>query len=102
MDNKEMNEKILNKKFKKAVFSGYDMTDVDSFYDSIIEYLKNNNKMVELYKADANKFKEQVKALQSTNAALLKDKAKLIKEIQELKSEGYGKPWLKGYNQSKK
>lgn len=95
MANKEMTEKILNKRFKKAVFSGYDTADVDAFFDFVIEYLKNNDKMVELNKGEAEKAKALVKNLQAEIASLQKDKAKLTKEIEEYQAEGYGNTWLK-------
>lgn len=98
MANKEMTEKILNKKFKKSVFSGYDTADVDSYFDSVIEYLKNNDKMVELYKDEANKLKGQLKDLLAKNNALIKENDKLAKQVQEYKEEGYGKTWLKNRN----
>ncbi|MCQ3914359.1 MAG: DivIVA domain-containing protein [Mycoplasmoidaceae bacterium] len=102
MTNKEMTEKILNKKFKKAVFSGYDTTDVDSYFDEVIEYLKNNDKMVELYKDDNDKLKNQLKDLMTVNANLEKEKKKLIREIKEYEEEGYGNMLLKHRNQPKK
>ncbi|MCQ3907793.1 MAG: DivIVA domain-containing protein [Mycoplasmoidaceae bacterium] len=95
MANQETIEKILNKKFKKAVFSGYDSADVDSFYDKVIEYLKNNDKMVESYKDDALKLKEQVKNLTSLNATLNQEKVKLEQTIKEYQEEGYGSMLLK-------
>lgn len=102
MANKEMTEKILNKKFKKAVFSGYDTADVDSYFDEVIEYLKNNDKMVELYKDDNDKLKNQLKDLMAVNANLEKEKKKLIREIKEYEEEGYGNMLLKHRNQPKK
>lgn len=95
MANKEITEKILNKKFKKAVFSGYDAIDVDTFYDSVIEYLKNNDKMVELYKDEATNLKVELQKLKVANNNLEKQNAKLQKEVQELKEEGYGSLSLK-------
>lgn len=99
MSNKEMTEKILNKKFKKAVFSGYDSSDVDAFYDIVIEYLKNNDKMVESYKEDTLKYKEQVEKLTSLNNALTKEREKLQTTIKEFEEEGYGNMLLKHRNQ---
>ena len=99
MANKEMTEKILNKKFKKAVFSGYDSADVDSFYDYVIEYLQNNDKMVESYKEDALKYKEQVEKLTSLNNALVKERERLQNTIKEYQEEGYGNMLLKHRNQ---
>lgn len=99
MANQEINEKILNKKFKKAVFSGYDSADVDTFFDSVIEYLKNNDKMVELYKKEAEKLKMDIQALKVANNSLEKDNAKLQREIKEFRDEGYGSMRLKPTNQ---
>ena len=93
MANQDMNEKILNKKFKKAVFSGYDMADVDAFFDLVIEYLKNNDKMVELYKGDNAQLKKQILELQAKLDELLKQNKKLAAEVKTY--EGYGKNWLK-------
>ncbi|MBQ0045377.1 MAG: DivIVA domain-containing protein [Mycoplasma sp.] len=95
MANTEITEKILNKKFKKAVFSGYDTADVDAFFDFVIDYLKNNDKMVELYKGDAEKSRALAKNLQAKVISLEKDKAKLTKEVEEYQAEGYGNAWLK-------
>ncbi len=99
MANQEINEKILNKKFKKAVFSGYDSADVDTFFDSVIEYLKNNDKMVELYKKEAEKLKMDIQALKVANNSLEKDNAKLQREIKEFRDEGYGSMRLRPSNQ---
>lgn len=98
MANQEMNEKILNKKFKKGIFSGYDTADVDAFFDHVIEYLKNNDKMVELYKDDIAKLKEQIKQLQEANEQLKQQTTKLANEVKSLEEEGYGKSWLKSHN----
>ena len=99
MSNKEMTEKILNKKFKKAVFSGYDSSDVDAFYDQVIEYLKNNDKVLESYKEDTLKYKDQVEKLTSLNDALTKEREKLQNTIKEYQEEGYGNMLLKHRNQ---
>lgn len=101
MDNKETTEKILNKKFKKAVFSGYDTVDVDSFFDQIIEYLKNNDKMVELYKKDSSEALAKVKGLQDQIASLQKENKRLVNEVKEYQEEGYGNMLLKQRNQKK-
>ncbi|MCQ2957044.1 MAG: DivIVA domain-containing protein [Mycoplasmoidaceae bacterium] len=101
MDNKEMTEKILNKKFKKAVFSGYDTVDVDGFFDTVIEYLKNNDKMVELYKKDSSDAIAKVKGLENQIANLEKEKNRLINEVKEYQEEGYGNMLLKQRNQKK-
>lgn len=91
MVNNEMNEKILNKQFKKAAFSGYDATDVDSFFDSVIVYLKNNDKMVELYKEDLAKLKNAYLKLQQDFEALKAKNRKLEQEVKDYEAEGYGK-----------
>ncbi len=101
MDNKETTEKILNKKFKKAVFSGYDTVDVDSFFDQIIEYLKTNDKMVELYKKDSSEALAKVKGLQDQIANLQKENKRLVNEVKEYQEEGYGNMLLKQRNQKK-
>ena len=44
MNNKIVKE-ILEKKFKKSIFSGYDPFDVDNFFDRIIIYINDPNKI---------------------------------------------------------
>lgn len=101
MSNKEMTDKILNKKFKKSVFSGYDCADVDSYFDQVIQYLQNNDKMVQSYTDDIANLKKQVKQLQIEKETLQKENAKLNKEIEEYQEEGYGNMLLKQRSQNK-
>ncbi|MCQ3915346.1 MAG: DivIVA domain-containing protein [Mycoplasmoidaceae bacterium] len=101
MSNKEMTDKILNKKFKKSVFSGYDCNDVDAYFDQVIEYLQNNDKMLQSYTDNIADLKKQVKQLQSEKEALQKENAKLNKEIEEYQEEGYGNMLLKQRSQNK-
>ncbi|MCQ3908012.1 MAG: DivIVA domain-containing protein [Mycoplasmoidaceae bacterium] len=102
MSNKEMTDKILNKKFKKSVFSGYDCNDVDAYFDQVIEYLLNNDKTVQSYADDIANLKKQVKQLLADKAALQKENAKLNKEIEEYQEEGYGNMLLKQRSQQNK
>lgn len=102
MANQEISQKILNKKFKMAAFSGYDTTDVDSFFDSVIEYLKNNDKMVELYKDELAALKVELQKLKVANNNLEKEKKKLLEEIKTYQEEGYGNTWFKNRSQQNK
>lgn len=90
MANQEMNEKILNKKFKKTIFSGYETEDVDSFFDEVIEYLKQNDKII----TDLNKtlvsLKEENEQLKNQNVKLVQQTATYKKMADELQKEGYG------------
>ena len=38
---------ILNKKFEPKIHAGYDPKDVDSYFDEVIEYLKEVKKLVD-------------------------------------------------------
>lgn len=102
MNNQEMNEKILNKKFKKSVFSGYDTVDVDSFFDQIIEYLQNNDKKVQSYIEENQNLNNQIKKLNGTIANLEKEKAKLAAQVKEYQEEGYDSIFLKRHAQERK
>ncbi|XQP55749.1 MAG: DivIVA domain-containing protein [Mycoplasmoidaceae bacterium] len=95
MTNEEKVEEIINKKFKKAVFSGYDSVDVDAFFDQVIEYLQNNDKIVKSYKDDMEKMKNEMKKMNSTIESLEKDKAKLKEKVKEYQDEGYDNIFLK-------
>ncbi|MCQ2747707.1 MAG: DivIVA domain-containing protein [Mycoplasmoidaceae bacterium] len=95
-----MNEKILNKKFKKAVFSGYDANDVDSFFDTVITYLENNDKMLESHKANMAKQEKLIAELQTKVAELQNENNKLSLTVKTYEDEGYGKNWLKPNNQN--
>ena len=67
----------------------------------VIEYLQNNDKMVQSYTDDIASLKKQVKQLQSEKEALQKENAKLNKEIEEYQEEGYGNMLLKQRSQNK-
>ncbi len=102
MDNVEDKcEEILNKKFKKAVFSGYDTADVDAFFDEVIEYVEDCHKSVELYKEDVQRAYDEIDKRDVIIAELEKEKAKLLQEVADYKEEGYGNMLLKHRNQRK-
>ena len=88
-DNDKMIDKILNKEFKKAILAGYDAYDVDAFFDSVIEYLKNINSNDKTFIDEINKLHRENKKLQEKldiKIQELSDKNRLIKQLQD---EGY-------------
>ncbi len=102
MANQEMNEKILNKKFKKTIFSGYETEDVDSFFDLVIEYLKQNDKkIVDLEQALAT-LKADNEKLTALKSKLEHDAATYKKMADELNKEGYGHVLENRFVQEKK
>ncbi len=90
MSNKEMNEKILNKKFKKTIFSGYETEDVDSFFDEVIEYLKKNDSQIEDLEKNVATLRSENQKLLASNAKLTSDAETYKKLALELDKEGYG------------
>jgi len=89
MDNQEKIEEILNKKFKKSIFSGYDTLDVDEYFDRVIEYIKNCDKrtkeaeeLVATLKLENDKLSQQV-------AKLSTDLASAETLVKEFKQNGY-------------
>ena len=93
MNNKIVKE-ILEKKFKKSIFSGYDPYDVDLFFDKTILYIKDilevNSSLeneIELWRKKYFKMLEQKNNLDNQN--------KILKnEINEYQKEGYGQKHL--------
>ncbi len=88
-DNDKMIDKILNKEFKRAILAGYDAYDVDAFFDSVIEYLKNINSNDKTFMDEINKLQNEKKQLQEEldiKTRELSEKNKLIKQLHD---EGY-------------
>lgn len=93
MNNKILKE-ILEKKFKKSIFSGYDPYDVDLFFDKTIAYINDLLEIkgsleneIELWKKKYFKLLEQKNILVNQNT-ILKN------EISEYQKEGYGQKHL--------
>lgn len=101
MENSEIVDKILNKKFKKSVFSGYDSTDVDSFFDFVIEHIQSNIKLIKSNATTISDLEKQVKQLQLEKTTLQNDNNRLNKEVEEYQEEGYGNMLLKRRSQKK-
>lgn len=102
MANQEMNEKILNKKFKKTIFSGYETEDVDSFFDSVIEYLKQNDKKINDLEQTIASLKAENDKLIASRQQLEHDAATYKKLADELNKEGYGHVLENRFVQEKK
>lgn len=80
---------ILNKKFNSKIHAGYDPVDVDTFYDEVIEYIKQVQQFqIELNKSKSS-YEQEIVALKRENELLKESKAKLQAELDELKKEGY-------------
>lgn len=80
---------ILDKKFKKTVFSGYEATDVDAFFDKVIEYIKALEKNVDEYKAVADNAKSEIEKLTRENANLLSKNSALSVQNKNYEANGY-------------
>ena len=93
MSNKIAKE-ILEKKFKKSIFSGYDPFDVDQFFDKIITYL---NDLLEIKVSLENEIelwkKKYCKLIEQKNN-LINQNTILKNEIIEYQKEGYGQKHL--------
>lgn len=102
MANQEMNEKILNKKFKKTIFSGYETEDVDSFFDLVIEYLKQNDLKVDSLEKELASLKQDNEKLAAQNIKLTHQANTYKKLAEELEKEGYGHVFENRFAQQKK
>lgn len=102
MANQEMNEKILNKKFKKTIFSGYETEDVDSFFDLVIEYLKQNDKTIEDLQKTLVQLKADNQQLKEQNLKLVQDANKYKILASELQKDGYDNVLKNRFIQQKK
>lgn len=89
MANQEMQEKILNKKFKKTVFAGYDTVDVDSFFDLVIDYLKANDNSVEVYKQEIEKLRKLAAEYKTRNDSLTQQLAEQVAIVKQYEADGY-------------
>ena len=93
MNNKILKE-ILEKKFKKSIFSGYDPYDVDLFFDKTIAYI---NDLLEIKGSLENEIelwrKKYFKLLEQKNI-LVNQNTILKNEISEYQKEGYGQKHL--------
>ncbi|MDR2461727.1 MAG: DivIVA domain-containing protein [Mycoplasmataceae bacterium] len=90
MNNFEALEKeILDKKFRKKLYAGYDPEDVDIFFDKIISYIKDINITISEYRKKNNDNSEKIKELEQK----LEQKESIINEInfqlESIKKEGY-------------
>ena len=89
MTNEEMSKIILNKKFKKTAFAGYDTIDVDSFFDLVIQYLDSNDKKVAEYKAILDKIRNDNTDLKKQIDLLTKSNNEKQAKIDTFYAEGY-------------
>ena len=90
MNNKEMQEKILNKQFKKTAFAGYETIDVDSFFDQVIDYLEANDKSLETFKQEIEKLRDQLAKIKKENVKLTQELEQQTAIVKQYISEGYG------------
>lgn len=82
-------EMILNKKFNSKIHAGYDPVDVDTFFDEVIEYIKQVQNFYLETKKSKSVYEQQINELNKTNKLLTETNNKLQSEIDELKKEGY-------------
>ena len=84
---------ILNKKFEPKIHAGYDPKDVDSYFDEVIEYLKEVKKLVDEELLSRKKIDEEISFLRKKNDDLEKVILAKEKQIQEYdfreRSESY-------------
>ena len=79
---------ILNKKFEPKIHAGYDPKDVDSYFDEVIEYLKEVKKLVDEELLSRKKIDEEISFLRKKNDDLEKVILAKEKQIQEYEEEG--------------
>lgn len=88
-DYQEIVQKILNKKFSKKIYSGYDAEDVDAFFDEVINYIEDIDNEMKLVDKNKNELVNKIDELYN----LIDQKDQLIKtlqyEIDEYKRDGY-------------
>jgi len=89
MNNQDKVEEILNKQFKKSIFSGYDPLDVDEFFDQVIEFLKLNDKRVKEAESIAKELKEKNDSLIEQVKQLQQQLSQCETLIKEYKNNGY-------------
>jgi len=90
MANSQAIDKILNKQFKKTAFAGYETIDVDSFFDTVIDYLKISDKNVDEYKKQLDKYIKENSDLHTRIDQLLQQLSQKQALIDRYESEGYG------------
>ncbi len=82
-------KEILNKKFETKIHAGYDPDDVDMFFDKVINYVKEVNKLEQNVSTEISNLNKIIKE----NEKVLLDKDKVINALREennlLKKEGY-------------
>jgi len=89
MNNQDKVEEILNKQFKKSIFSGYDPLDVDEFFDQVCEYLKLNDKRVKEAESTAKELKDKNDSLTEQVKQLQQELSQCQTLIEEYKRNGY-------------
>jgi DivIVA domain-containing protein len=81
---------IVNKKFNKVIYSGYDPEDVDSFFDKVVAYLNEINSELSETKIYDETVNDRLSKL-TADVNLKNSKiAELEGEINDLRKEGFG------------
>ena len=81
--------KILDKVFKKAISTGYDAEQVDSFFDEVIEYIKQVRQLQKTLSAQLQVKDQQIAKLHG-QIKQLEDKChQLEDDIEEYRKNGY-------------
>ena len=93
MNNKIVKE-ILEKKFKKSIFSGYDPFDVDQFFDKTIIYIKDLLEIKVSLENEIESWKKKYCKLLEQKNNLVNQNTFLKNEINEYQKEGYGQKHL--------
>ncbi len=93
MNNKIVKE-ILDKKFKKSIFSGYDPLDVDHFFDKTIAYINDLLKIKCSLESEIESWKIKYCKLLEQKNGLITQNTILKNEISEYQKEGYGQKHL--------
>ena len=93
MNNKIVKE-ILEKKFKKSIFSGYDPFDVDHFFDQIIIYINDLLKIKGSLENEIESWEKKYYELLEQKNNLTNQNKILKNEINEYQKEGYGQKHL--------
>lgn len=89
-ENKNILNKILEKKFKWSKGTGYDPTDVDKFFDEIMVYLQDANEALDKKNKEIAQSREINLKLNEKIVNLNEQITTLNNIIQEYKQEGYG------------
>lgn len=89
-----MIEKILDKKFKKSMFAGYEPLDVDGFFDTTITYIREIMQMNDRLKLLNDQLTKKATDLEQKLQSIQLKNSELQSEVEQYLKEGYGQRHL--------